>query len=187
MKSYELKFPDGFDPATQQIVGMFVAQLDDQLRDLKDIVKDMSVNDLEWQQGIGMNTIGMLLAHLAVVEVFWINVAAAEIPQEPDGESRIKEVIGIGGYDDGMPLPEDGRHPSALTGKSLDEYISMLDAARKATYNALNAWSDSTLNQCYMIEKDRLSRAWTLYHVLEHLSCHIGQIRLLKRLMKTGQ
>ncbi len=101
MQKRELKYPIGYDPKTQAIITLFAAQLDDQLTLLKESVGKFTISQLEWQPQRGMNTIGMLLAHLAVVEVFWITIAAREISGEPEGDDIMLKTIGIRSDDDG--------------------------------------------------------------------------------------
>ncbi len=108
MEKREIKIPRGYDPKTQGKVGLFAGQLDRQLNWLKENVKDLTVEQLEWQLRPGMNTIGMLLAHLALVEVWWINVAPTGMQWEPEGKKLIAKVCGF--EDDGLPMPADGRH-----------------------------------------------------------------------------
>jgi hypothetical protein len=60
MSKREVKIPKGYDAKTQKKVGLFAAQLDDQLKRLKNNVRGLTVKQLEWQQKPGLNTIGML-------------------------------------------------------------------------------------------------------------------------------
>jgi uncharacterized damage-inducible protein DinB len=186
MKERKLAIPGGYDLSTQRTVALFAAQLDDQLRLLKEAVTELHTNHLEWQPKPGFNTVGMLLAHLAVVEVFWINVAAAEIPVDPDGDDLILRTIGIRSDDDGLPLAIDARHPASLSGKNLADYMEMLDKARRSIHVTMQTWRDDDLESTYL-RPDRdltITRSWTLYHVLEHFAAHFGQILLLKHLMR---
>ncbi len=173
-----------YDALNQRTVGMLAAQLDDQLQALKRVVDGMAVEQLEWQPQPGMNTVGMLLAHIAVAEVFWMAVAPRQLPEKPEGDDFILKTIGIRGDDDGLPLPEDGVHPAALSNKSLDDYTRMLDSARAATHETLKGWSDEDLSKLYKIEDHQFSRSWIIYHAFEHLVGHLGQVRLLKRMMQ---
>jgi len=53
----------------------FYTQLEDQARILHESIQGMTPQELEWQPERGMNTIGMLLAHNAIVDVFWTQIA----------------------------------------------------------------------------------------------------------------
>ena len=56
MPKREIKIPKGYDPKTQGRIGLFAAQLDDQLKLLKKDVKNLTVEQLEWQQRPGSST-----------------------------------------------------------------------------------------------------------------------------------
>ena len=184
MKERKLPIPEGYDGSSQRIIALFAAQLDDQLRWLKEAVAELNTTHLEWQPNPGFNTVGTLLAHIAVVEVYWINVAPAGIPLEPDGDNLILKTIGIRMDDDGLPMKPDSRHPATLSGRSLADYLNMLDKARSATHATLHVWRDSGLEQGYPLRDMTVTRSWTLYHVLEHFASHFGQVLLLKHLMR---
>jgi uncharacterized damage-inducible protein DinB len=182
MAKHEMKIERGYNAKTQAKVGLFAAQLDDQLKWLKKSVKDLTVEQLEWQLRPGMNTVGMLLAHLALVEVWWINVAAPELPWEPDGKKLMNKVCGF--EDDGIPLPADGRHVDFLRGFASEKYLAALAKARRSAHRELKTWRDRDLDKLYKLRKHQFSRAWTLYHVLEHFASHFGQILMLKHMMR---
>jgi uncharacterized damage-inducible protein DinB len=185
MEEHLLPIPNGYDGNTQRMVAMFAAQFNDQLDTLIKAVDGMTTEQLEWQLQPGMNTIGILLAHIAVAEAFWINVAPKEISDKKEWDKIIREIVGIGGEDDGLPLPENGTHPETLFGKSSNDYIMMLGKCRTMTHKVLQTWKDDDLDVTYTIEaKYTFSLSWTLYHVLEHLSSHLGQVLLLKHIMR---
>lgn len=179
----KLAVPTGYDPAANPRVASFAAQLDDQLSSLKKAVAGLETRHLEWQPSPGVNTIGMLLAHLAVVDIWWMRIAPREIPAEPDGEKIMLETIAIRMDDDGLPLAADGRHPASLAGRNLYDYLRMLDEARAVTHSELRQWREEDLATTYRLRDRIITREWTVYHVLEHFCGHYGQIRLLKHLM----
>ncbi len=178
----KLSVPTGYDIQTNPRVASFAAQLDDQLDLLKKDCAELEVRHLEWQPNPGVNTIGMLLAHLAIVDIWWIRIAPNQIP-ESEADNIFKEIAGIGGDDDGLPLAPDARHPGTLAGKTLEDYWRMLDNARAVTHKELSKWSDSQLSALYQLRDKQISYEWTAYHVLEHFAGHYGQILLLKHLM----
>jgi hypothetical protein len=184
MEERTIPIPPGYDRSTQYLVGLFAAQFDDQSIRLKKHVTGLTVEQLEWQLRPGMNTIGMLLAHLAVVEIWWIVIAPVQEQNFDSAEGTFKEIIGIGGDDDGLPIKPDGRHPETLRGKTIEDYLSMLEKARAAVHRALQGWTDDRLETMYQHPKSKISHSWTLYHVLEHYAGHFGQILLLKHLMR---
>jgi hypothetical protein len=162
---------------------LIAAQLDDQLKLLKKNVKALTVKQLEWQPRPGVNTIGMLLAHLALAEFWWIKVAPLDIAWEPDGQAMILKALGF--EDDGIPLPPNGVHPDYLRGYTAEKYLAVLAKARRAIHREMKAsWFDRDLDKYYRLGKRQISRSWTLYHILEHFGGHYGQTLLLKHLMR---
>lgn len=183
MKKWEMKIAKGFDPKTQKIIGLFAAQLDDQLVRLKKEVKGLTVKQLQWQYKPGMNTIGMLLAHLALAEIYWFKVAPKELSWDPDGKKIVYKICGF--EDDGIPLPEKGGHPSYLKGYSAEKYLTILSKGRRSILTEIKKWRDKDLEKFYALgKKFQASRTSTAYHVLEHFCSHFGQILMIKHMLR---
>ena len=170
-----------------QEVASFLAQMDDQTRRLMEGLQGATPEELEWQPNPGMNTIGMLLAHNAIVEVFW-TLVALERAEKPSGEP----ILGIGDDDDGMPLPEDGKPPAVLAGKDLAFYDTLLKKARAYLKKTAAAVTDADLEK--EITRTRpdgtqrvLNVRWYFYHILEHYSGHFGQVLLLRHLYQASR
>ncbi len=165
--------------------GLFLAQLDDQNRLLLQALADITPTELAWQPEPGTNTIGMLLAHLAIVEPFWISIAM----QQP---FDCKAVIGIGEDDDGLPIPAGGAPPANLADKDLAYYADLLARARAYHKHTAKPWTDAELDR--KVERKRPDGStmtcnvrWIEYHILEHLAGHFGQILLLRHLYKIAK
>jgi uncharacterized damage-inducible protein DinB len=166
--------------------GSFLAQLDDQLMKLREATRELTPEDLMWQPAPGMNTIGMLLTHLAIVEVYWTKVV---IENDPSG--GIQGVLGIGEDDDGMPIAAGAPAFPLLNGKDIAFYDSLLDRARSYFKQATKDRPDEDMEREVTRERPDGSQRvmnvrWYYYHVLEHFAGHFGQILLLKHLRRTG-
>jgi uncharacterized damage-inducible protein DinB len=160
------------------VVALFVAQLDDQARLLLRDTRALRPADLAWQPARGMNTIGMLLAHIAIVEVFWIQVAGLAPRNDMTG------VLGIHEDDDGMPLASGGRPPALLRGRDIAFYADLLSRARAHTRRAVAELTDADLDREVTRQRrdgthESFDLRWILYHLLEHFAGHYGQILLL--------
>jgi uncharacterized damage-inducible protein DinB len=172
-----------FDGRSQAVVGTLAAGLDDQLRRLEHAVEALSVEALEWQSAPGTNAIGMLLAHLALVEVWWIRMAPAGEGSFRDMDARFREVLGIGADDDGMPA--DGRgFPAALRGRTAKDYVALLRTARASVHEVLRGWTDADLARTVTGKRGTVSYRWILYHVLEHFAGHFGQVLLIRHQLR---
>jgi uncharacterized damage-inducible protein DinB len=158
----------------------FLTQMDDQSRRMLVDLRGASATELQWQPKRGMNTIGMLLAHIAIVEVFWLQVG-----MERASEAALEKVTKLGGDDDGMPLPPAGAPPAVLRGRTLAWYTKLLARSRSWSRRSLRAWPDAAMDRFVVRTRrngtqSRVSRRWILYHVLEHQAGHYGQILLLR-------
>lgn len=178
-----IEIPTGY---RSKEVGSFIAQMDDQLRLLTEDTRDVTPEELEWQPKPGMNTIGMLLAHNAIVEVFWTLVALKR-----DEKPMAEPVLGVNMDDDGMPLPEDGAPPATLAGKNLAFYDELLRKARVFLKDLAKGVSDSDLDrEVTRTRADGTKRVinvrWYFYHIMEHFSGHYGQMLLLRHLYKAA-
>ena len=162
----------------------FFAQLEDQARILHESVQGMSAQELEWQPERGMNTVGMLLAHNAVVDVFWTQLAILGI-----AETDSLPALGISMDDDGMPLPADAEGPANLKGKPLAFYEDLLVRGRAYVREAWAKVSDADMDRQTTRErpdgsKRVLTVRWAMYHILEHYAGHRGQVQLLRHLYR---
>jgi len=162
----------------------FFAQLEDQARILRESVQGITPPELEWQPERGMNTVGMLLAHNAIVDVFWTQLAILGIT---DTDSL--PAIGISMDDDGMPLAPDAEGPANLKGKPLAFYEDLLARGRAYVREAWAKVSDAEMDK--QITRERpdgskrvLSVRWAMYHILEHYAGHRGQVQLLRHLYR---
>lgn len=162
----------------------FYAQLEDQARILRESVQGMTPQELEWQPERGMNTIGMLLAHNAIVDVFWTQLAILGIV-----ETDSMPALGISMDDDGLPLAPDAEGPANLKGKPLAFYEDLLARGRAFVREAWAEVSDADMDK--QITRERpdgsrrvLSVRWAMYHILEHYAGHRGQVQLLRHMYR---
>jgi uncharacterized damage-inducible protein DinB len=161
-------------------VGSFVGQLDAlssyMLRDLRGITRA----ELAWQPKRGQSTIGMLLLHVAIVEVYWILIA-----QERFTEATFQRTFGGTMMDDGMPLADRGVAPAALRGKTLAYYTRALKRARTFLRRETAKLGRADLDRDILRTRRngqlvRQNVRWILFHLVEHLGGHYGQILMLR-------
>ena len=159
--------------------GLFIAQLVTLSSYLIEDLADITPAELQWQPAPGMNTIGMLLAHIAIVEVFWFQIGVLGAPESTD------PVLGIGGDDDGMPLAAGGAPPAGLAGKSFSFYQDLLDRARAFARRTALSLTDASLDTARERvrkngDRQQFNVRWVIFHVLEHQAGHYGQILALR-------
>jgi uncharacterized damage-inducible protein DinB len=166
-----------------RLVGLFLWQLDDQSRRLTEDTRGVTPEELAWQSAPGMNTIGMLLAHIALVEVGWINRGV--LGREWDEEG----VLSVRFPDGGMPMHPEAAPPAALAGRDLAWFDDLLAGARTHTRNAVASLTDEDIGRTRKLRRStgdelEIDVGWTLYHILEHEAGHYGQINLLRHLYR---
>ena len=161
-------------------VASFLAQLDTLssylLRDLRGIAPA----ELAWQPKRGQSTIGMLLLHIAIVEVYWILIA-----HERHTDATFERALGVTMMDDGMPLAERGAAPAALRGKTLAYYARMLERARTFLRREALKFTRADLDRDVLrtrvpFRRVRQNVRWILFHLVEHFGGHYGQILMLR-------
>jgi DinB superfamily len=163
-------------------VARFLWQMDEQSRRLTADTRGLEPADLEWQSAPGMNSIGMLLAHIAVSEV---HLAQVGLLAEKDGHPR--DVIGIGEEEEGLPLAAGAPASPALAGRPLEWFDDLLARARAHTKQVTRNLVDAELDVDVVRPRPNggrrvFNKGWVLYHLLEHQAGHHAQINLLRHL-----
>ena len=164
---------------------LVLASMDDQSRLLWEDLEGITPDELQWQQAPGMNTIGMLLTHLAIVEVWWTRLMVEKL--DP---AAVEPILGIGDDDDGMPIKEDAAPIALLNGKDLAYFRTLNDKARAYVTKMASGLTDADLDSEVARKRPdgtvvSITLRWYLYHILEHFSGHYGQILLLRHLYRT--
>jgi uncharacterized damage-inducible protein DinB len=169
------------------IAGLFLWQLDDQSRRLTEDTRGATPAELEWQPSPGMNTIGMLLAHIAAVEVGWIRAAVFGLDRDSG------EVLGLTKRQIDMPLAAGAGPPAALAGKALPYFDDLLARARAFTRTSIATLTDADLDRRFRTPASwepgsefEGTIGWALYHILEHEAGHYGQINLLRHQFRSN-
>lgn len=186
---HEIRIPAGY---ASREAASFMAQLDALSATMFDDLRGVKPAELEWQPGApagrgrgkGTNTIGMLLAHNAIVEAYWLMIASGTF-----SDADAARVLGIGVDDDGMPLPAGGAPPRTLAGRTLAFYRRLHDRARRHAKRLAARLSTRALDGLVTRtrrngQKVTTSRRWILYHVLEHQAGHYGQMLMIRHLYR---
>ena len=163
-------------------VALKVAEITEVHEQILRAASGLSAAQLAWQPAPGRNTLGMLLAHIAVAEV---HIGFVVLKGERD--SDIQGVLGITMEDDGMPLPADGGPPTAITGKPWPFFADLLERALAHTRSACAPLEDALL-AVEIVRPPRpdgsvrvFDRRWGLHHMVEHAAQHLGQIQVLRQ------
>lgn len=188
---------EGFRSA---VAATLMAQVDDLNRRTLDAAKGLTPEQLAWQpygpapgsapgeKGTGFNTIGMLLAHIAVAQTHITQVGLIG-----DRDGHVQDVIGITVDDEGMPLAPDDPPSPALAGKDLAFFAELIARAGTCVRQAAEKLTDADL-AADVVRPPRpdgtvrvFDRRWILHHIAEHTAGHMGQILLLRRMLERAK
>ena len=163
-------------------VACFVWQLDEQHRRLTEDTRGLTPDALRWQPAPGMNSIGMLLAHIA-----WAENHLVQVGLEAKATSDTRATLGI--EEDGLPLAADAPPWPALDGRDLAYFDGLLARSRDYTRNVARALTDTDLEEQVVRTRPDgtrrvFNKGWVLYHLLEHEAGHHAQINLLRHLQR---
>ena len=163
-----------------QEAGIFLAQLEDLHADLEKAIQDASVEELGWQMYPGANTIAMLVTHVALSEVHLVDVGVRLMEA-----SDLQGTLGMDETADGMPLAPGAEPPAHLAGRTAEELTALLEKARGHAAHFLAGIAEPDLDRRSEREPKSGTRytfnvRWMLYHMVEHLSAHLGQVQLLR-------
>jgi uncharacterized damage-inducible protein DinB len=158
---------------------LFLSQLQAKRAELIQHTRGLGPEELAWQPAPGMNTIGMLLAHIAIVEVYWTQIGLLVQPQD------IPAVLAIGEYDDGMPIAQGAGPPALLDGKTLAHFDELLRRSSDYSRGTIAGLTDADLDRTFERrwrsgEESVINLRWVLYHMIEHEAGHHAQINLLR-------
>lgn len=177
IETHAILLPRGYRNAE---AASFLAQFDALSATLWRDLADASPAELAWQPRRGMNTIGMLLAHMAIVEAFWFQRATTG-----ENDAQLERVLGVGVDDDGMPLPPRGAPPARLRGWKVADFRALEAKARAFARRRAKRFTAADLERSFRADRAdgtrrRYNVRWVLYHLVEHYAGHYGQILLLR-------
>jgi uncharacterized damage-inducible protein DinB len=169
-------------------VALKLAEIADVHEQLRRAVRGLPPSAFAFQQAPRTNTMGMLVAHIALAEV---NLAQVVLLAEPKGHTP--DVLGLSTDDDAMPIERyGGTPPAALAGKDEAFFRSLIDRAEEHTFAACRSLREEQLGE-EIARPPRpdgsfrvFDRRWALHHMVEHAAQHLGQIQVLKRQWKAA-
>ena len=162
--SYRIEPLAGYTP----VIGMLVGMLTYARATTLAAVDGLSIAELDHLHDATSNSIGALLAHMAVVERSY---------QIMTFESRLLSAEENAQWAPALKLGVEGQR--AFRGQSLEHYVDELDAARQATLAALALRDDGWLEESVAVVP-RINAHWAWFHVAEDEVSHRGQIRWLR-------
>lgn len=166
---------DGFTPHIGTMLSMMTMMRAWVIRQ----VKDLSVEQLDFQIDDQSNSIGAMLSHLAATERYYQLNTFDGIPWGEWDESIKAE------WDIPMGLGEKGRE--ALKGQPVEHYLEQLQSVRQQTIDRFKTLDDDWLMESEPFfplspgEQGQTNNYCKWFHVCEHESNHNGQIKFIKK------
>jgi len=133
--------------------------------DMQRVIEGLPLAALDWSPGPEMNSLGVLAAHVAGSERDWVG-----------------EVVGRD--------PANRDRPAEFRSHGLDEatLIAHLAASLAHSRATLERLSLSELEAQRTLKDGReVTVAWALFHNLQHVALHVGQIQLTHQLWDLRQ
>jgi uncharacterized damage-inducible protein DinB len=157
----------GFAPEISRLVGMLRYARHTTMK----AVQGLSIEQLDYVQDEHSNSIGMLLHHVAAVEV------AYQIGTFEQRELTKEE---LERWSPALDLGAGARQK--LSGEALPKHLSRLEAIRAETERQLGTRSDSWLDEETVFANGHSANNYfKWFHVMEDELSHRGQIRWLRK------
>jgi uncharacterized damage-inducible protein DinB len=154
----------GYSPTIGRLVGMLTYARSTTFA----AVEGLTTADLDHLHDPESNSIGALLAHIAVVERSYQVLTFEDRALSPAEEGQWSAALKLGA---------SGR--SALRGRPLDHYLEDLSVARRVTLDRLSARDDAWLERS-VAAAPKINAHWAWFHQAEDEINHRGQIRWLR-------
>ncbi|WHY86937.1 DinB family protein [Neobacillus novalis] len=139
-----------------------------------EVVKDLSVEELDFLYDDEANSIGMLLAHMAAVE------KAYQIESFENRDLTDEEVCQL---NPGLDLGSSAREQ--IKGNTIDYYLEQLADVRNTTIETFKTLPDEWLFEQTPFWWNRpANNYFKWFHVFEDELSHRGQIRIIKKMMR---
>jgi len=160
---YEIKPAKGY---TTQI-GLMVDMLEKLKDRLVEDIRDLDQAETDYLFDDKANSIGAIIMHLVATEAYY-QVETLEERTWTDEEGEFWRIAG------GMGAESRDK----LKGKPIKYYLDLWDQVREKTLEGLKTKDD----EWFAANIDEgINNHWAWFHVLDHMSNHMGQIALVKK------
>lgn len=133
---------------------------------IESAIEGLPLAALDWVPGPDMNSLGVLVTHVAGAERYWIGDVAGH---DPSGRERAAE------------FRTQGVDAAALKTRLAETLAHSRAVLEKLTLPDLEARCVSPR------DGRRFTVAWSLAHALEHTALHLGHIQITRQLWEQGQ
>jgi uncharacterized damage-inducible protein DinB len=158
-----------------QGIGYYLAGLEEVRSQMRDAVRDLTLEQAHSKLRSDTHTIAQLILHCGEAEWWWIQCVVGGNPVDDELEAKVFWDV----LEEGCEPPNDF---------SAEECIAEIDRISGMTRGTLSTFADDDLEKLYVRErkdgtKQEFSLRWILHHLIDHEAQHKGQILMLKRLI----
>jgi uncharacterized damage-inducible protein DinB len=142
------------------ILEAYVDRLEMLHADIRRTLESLSPETLDWMPGVETNSLAMLAAHVSGSERYWVGEVAGGDPANRDRPAEFRT---------------QGLDATALTARleaALTHSRAILERLTLADLEARRLAGD----------RGEVSVAWALFHNLQHVATHLGQMQLTRQL-----
>ena len=153
------------------LIGTLVSMLENKTSQVKRIIQDFTVEELDYQFDETSNTIGALILHIVSSEKFH---QIGTLDNRPLNDEEMK----FWGPARNLGDPSSKN----IKGHDINYYLDIMDSVRKDSLSALKQKDDAwLLSLNYNSKPDKpVNKFWPWFHACEHMSNHNGQFKFLK-------
>ncbi|MBT3994723.1 MAG: DUF664 domain-containing protein [Chloroflexi bacterium] len=151
------------------------------LGELKDKLEGLTDAELYWQASLDTNTIVWLVWHMARVEDNWINsvIAGGDSVWDAGGWAAKTGITSEGnGYSNTMD------EVRALPEVAVSDLLAYYDAVRAAAFGVIDGISDEDISNEFSRGGRTITWGWILGHVIVEESQHLGQVALIRGIIR---
>jgi uncharacterized damage-inducible protein DinB len=157
----------GYEPE----IGLLLGMLEETRGRTKKWLAGLTDDELEWTPGPGLNSIGTILYHLALIEADWLYAEALEQAYPPEATALFPDDV----RDDAGRLTVSRR-------ESLQEHVDRLDAVRAMVLAAFRDMSLAEFRRVRVLPEYDVTPGFVLHHLMQHEAEHRGEIGMLRAL-----
>lgn len=162
-------------PGVAREIGFYLSGREKIRAGLREIVADLTDEELSQRAAPGAHQIGGLILHLGEAEAWWIHSVVAE--KELD-DAAVKFAH----------LYDTTETDFAEKGYTATGALERIDEISRMSGEILAKLTDDDLERIFAYERDdkrvEASLRWIFYQLIEHEATHKGQISMLKRLLR---